>query len=269
MAPEDEREPPIAEAEEDALSDVPAEEPIGSDNDNEDDQVQPVEEPLQPARVAQHERRVTKKKILRTGDQEAPKAVIPRRPTMEQELYLEEQRELAALRAMMGRDERHQLGGSAGSSSRAGHSTDRPGGFARADPHGRWNERGGRSVPGRWNSSPFKTVPYSLRGLQPLAGLSRNEPWASDIVDTCSRLELAPSTAYATAGLSRLDDGMYDDVAMLRRRRVAEDVAASTATSRPAWDPTPWRYCPPQLVRTHRTRNISNALAPTHALCFC
>ena len=174
----------------------------------------------------------------------------PARPTMDQELLMEEQEELELLRAMLARNDSQPGSSGGGGSSSSSHQ--RPSGLSTDRTTGRWCDRSGRSLPGRWNASPYKPAPYSLRGLVPHAGLSRNEPWAFDIVDSCARLELRPSTAYATSGLSRLDDGMNDDVAMLRRRRKAEDHAASVVTNRPAWDATPWHYCPPSLVRMLR-----------------
>jgi len=52
----------------------------------------------------------------------------------------------------------------------------------------------------------------------------------------------------ATAGLRKLNDGQADDIATLRRRRIAEEQAALEANpNRPAWDATPMHYCPPAL----------------------
>jgi len=139
------------------------------------------------------------------------------RPTMKEELRNEEDMELAALREMLSR-----------SSTRNSSST--------------------RRDRAAWNASRFKATPYSLRGLVPMVGLSRNEPWSSNAIDAVKRLELPPSANYATATLSRLDDGMNDDTAMLRRRRMAEERAAAAALGRPEWDPRPLRYVPTQLA---------------------
>ena len=51
----------------------------------------------------------------------------------------------------------------------------------------------------------------------------------------------------ATASLQRLDDGQNDDLAQLRRRRVAEASEAAAATGRPEWDGSPWQYVPSVL----------------------
>ena len=171
---------------------------------------------------------------------------------------MEEEAELVKLREMLGRDERLQ--GSrepavrwprthtVGASLRAGPSTDRFG--AHAVPTGRSNHRafsGGNGLYGGWNASPYKPAPYALRGLTPLDGLSQNEPWSPDVLDTAKRLNLAPSSSYATASLSRLDDGQYDDIAMLHRRKARENLAASTATKRPPWNPASHRDPPASL----------------------
>ena len=102
---------------------------------------------------------------------------------------------------------------------------------------------------GEWNSSPHRSVPHSLRGLKPLPGISKNEPWSPDIVETCRRDALPESSRYATAGLSRLDDGMNDSVAQLYHRRVAEEKRIAKDMRRQAWDSTQWMYVPPALVR--------------------
>ena len=53
----------------------------------------------------------------------------------------------------------------------------------------------------------------------------------------------------ATAGLRKLNDGQADSIADLRRRRVAEDLAALECRPEgtPPWDSTPMHYCPPAL----------------------
>jgi len=51
----------------------------------------------------------------------------------------------------------------------------------------------------------------------------------------------------ATAGLMKLNDGQNDDIAILRKRRVAEEAAASVATGREPWDSTPLHATPPAL----------------------
>ena len=205
------------------------------------------------------------------------------RPTYDQELRIQEQEELATLRELLARpvgsgmgrsntrssaadDHEHSEGGLANgnatdravgssssssrlvSSTRDGNFTDRAFAQRHEDLTGRWADRSGRSLPGRWNKAPFKPVPHALRGLTPAAGVSQNEPWSADVLDTCARLDSSPSHAlYATTGLKRLDDGMYDDIAMLHRRRAEEDALASSSTNRPVWDPTPWHSFPAAL----------------------
>ena len=71
---------------------------------------------------------------------------------------------------------------------------------------------------------------------------------STSIIEKSHELRLPAGHAYATSGLTRLDDGMRDDVAMLRRREKVEERQASAALSRPAWDPSQWRYCPPALM---------------------
>lgn len=51
----------------------------------------------------------------------------------------------------------------------------------------------------------------------------------------------------ATAGLMKLNDGQNDDIATLRKRRVAEEAAAAVATGRPPWDSTAHKDTPPAL----------------------
>ena len=103
-----------------------------------------------------------------------------------------------------------------------------------------------------WNSAAYKRAPYSLRGIRPMVGLSLNDPWGADIVSTCERLDLEPSSSYATSGLSRLDDGLYDSVASLHSRRARESLASQSTLSaalrsRKDWDGTPLRYVPAAL----------------------
>jgi hypothetical protein len=98
---------------------------------------------------------------------------------------------------------------------------------------------------GGWNPSPHRPVPYPLRGMRPMHS---REPWSQTAIEKSHELRLPAGHAYATSGLTRLDDGMRDDVAMLRRREKVEERQASAALSRPAWDPSQWRYCPPALM---------------------
>ena len=95
-----------------------------------------------------------------------------------------------------------------------------------------------------WNASPFRPVPYALRGLRPMHTM---EPWAQQVMDINKKQELRPASAYSTSGLARLDDGMNDSVAMLRRRKTLEDLEFSSVHGRPVWDNTVWHYCPPAL----------------------
>lgn len=107
-----------------------------------------------------------------------------------------------------------------------------------------------------WNSSPFRSAPYALRGLTPLEGFSQKEPWAADYLAACKP---RPSSGYATAGLSRLDDGQFDSIAQMRRRRLSEQLVLSTSMSsnastssmslsqRAPWNSTPMRHAPTAL----------------------
>ena len=122
---------------------------------------------------------------------------------------------------------------------------------------------------GEWNSSPHRSVPHSLRGLKPLPGISKNEPWSPDIVESCRRDNLRESSRYATAGLSRLDDGQNDDVAQLYYRRLAEDKRIAKSTRRRAWDSTQWHYVPAALVRAEsHAQLLGRLLQPSFLLCL-
>ena len=95
-----------------------------------------------------------------------------------------------------------------------------------------------------WNSSPYRPVPYALRGIRPMHTM---EPWAKDVINKCKEENYRPGSEYATQVLSRLDDGLNDDYVALRRRRMAEDAQYAQESGRQAWDNTVWRYCPPAL----------------------
>ena len=95
-----------------------------------------------------------------------------------------------------------------------------------------------------WNSSPHRPVPYTLRGMRPMHTM---DPWSKDVILERKHQQLPSSASYSTACLTRLDDGMYDNVAALFSRQRKEDGGFVEQTSRPAWDPTPWRYVPPAL----------------------
>jgi len=98
---------------------------------------------------------------------------------------------------------------------------------------------------GGWNTSPHRSVPYALRGIRPMHTM---EPWAKGVINKCKEEELrAGGSSYATAGLSRLDDGSRDDTVLLRRRRAIEDMEASSLHGRPMWDSSPWHYTPSAL----------------------
>ena len=98
---------------------------------------------------------------------------------------------------------------------------------------------------GGWNTAPYRPVPYALRGVRPM---HTYEPWGKDVILQSRKTGMMAGTVYATATLKRLDDGMYDSVAQLHRRRAVEDAQLSEVTGRPAWDPTQWRYCPAALT---------------------
>lgn len=51
----------------------------------------------------------------------------------------------------------------------------------------------------------------------------------------------------ATSSLCRLNDGLFDSVAQLYKRRQAEDRALTQVTRKAPWDPSVWRYTPPAL----------------------
>jgi hypothetical protein len=95
-----------------------------------------------------------------------------------------------------------------------------------------------------WNSSPHRPVPYTLRGMRPMHTM---DPWSKDVMLERKHQQLPPGSSYSTACLTRLDDGMHDSVAALFNRQRKEERATAEQTSRPAWDPTPWRYVPPAL----------------------
>jgi len=102
-----------------------------------------------------------------------------------------------------------------------------------------------KKQPGDWDATPHRAVPYTLRGLRPLHTI---EPWSKSVLDSCKRLELRACSSYATSGLSRLDDGMNDDIVQLRRRQLLErSMRNGSSAPRPEWDATPWLYTPPAL----------------------
>jgi len=70
-----------------------------------------------------------------------------------------------------------------------------------------------------WDSTTFRPVPYTLRGLK----ITSNEPWLGEVGHN-------PETMYATSCLSRLDDGQRDTVVELFNRRQEEN--ASVAVNR-------------------------------------
>ena len=98
--------------------------------------------------------------------------------------------------------------------------------------------------PAGWNNTQFRPVPYQLRGMRPMHTI---EPWSGPMLDSCRRFDLRATDNYDSSGLARLDDGLNDDIVMLRRRRMEEDMRASSVMMRPAWDSTPWHYVPPTL----------------------
>lgn len=104
----------------------------------------------------------------------------------------------------------------------------------------------GHKDPSRgWDSSPHKPIPYSLRGLKPVYSA---DPWTRTALESWSRLEMRPSSSYATAGLTKLDDGSRDDIVALRQRKMAEDRAAIAGTKhQKPWDESQWKYVPPSL----------------------
>jgi len=96
-----------------------------------------------------------------------------------------------------------------------------------------------------WNSSVYKPVPHSLRGLKPIYSA---EPWCRDHLEKWCSSGMSPSQLYSTATFMKLDDGQRDTVAQqFRRKKNEENYAIMKATHASPWDPTPWVYVPPGL----------------------
>lgn len=97
------------------------------------------------------------------------------------------------------------------------------------------HERGWSYKPGvpPWDPSPYRKAPYELRGLKTVT----NEPWVEDV-------KRNPETNYATACLSRLDDGQNDSGALLFQRRKEENEKIAANRGLMPWHNSPvlWRF---------------------------
>ena len=140
------------------------------------------------------------------------------------------------------------------------------------------NPRGGWSnnphIPA-WDGRALRSVPYECRGLKPVV---TKEPWTAGLDEawkppsptgsptkapiSLRGAEDAAGGSYATAGLKRLDDGLFDSVAAAFNRRKREDaeVCATSSpdlclsTCLPRVDSTAFaRHAPALLTRTCRT----------------
>lgn len=95
-----------------------------------------------------------------------------------------------------------------------------------------------------WDSTPHRNVPYGCRGIK-LAN-EREMPWGRSSKKAWEYSEAA-GMGFATAALHKLDDGSTDDIAMLKKRRDAEDRKYADATNRRPWDFTAYHNTPPAL----------------------
>ena len=105
------------------------------------------------------------------------------------------------------------------------------------------HERGWTGLRGAapWDPSPFRPVPYSVRGQM----IVTNEPWIEDV-------KANPETSYATSGFSRLDDGQNDSAALLFQRRLEENKKIAANRGLVPWHESPvlWRFPSGQAGRS-------------------
>ena len=92
-----------------------------------------------------------------------------------------------------------------------------------------------------WDPSPYRAVPYELRGMKTVT----NEPWVEDV-------KANPELNMATSSLSRLDDGQNDSGAILFQRRKEEDEAIAANRGLIPWHNSPvlWRFPSGQAGRS-------------------
>jgi hypothetical protein len=105
------------------------------------------------------------------------------------------------------------------------------------------HERGWTGLKGAapWDPSPFRAVPYEVRGQK----IVTNEPWIEDV-------KANPETHYATSGFSRLDDGQNDSAAMVFQRRLEENKKIAAHRGLMPWHESPvlWRFPSGQAGRS-------------------
>jgi len=92
-----------------------------------------------------------------------------------------------------------------------------------------------------WDPSPYRKVPYELRGL----ATTTNEPWLDAVA-------AAPEINMATSGLSRLDDGQTDSTVLSFQRRKEEDETIAANRGLTPWHSSPvlWRFPSGQAGRS-------------------
>ena len=97
------------------------------------------------------------------------------------------------------------------------------------------HERGWSGLRGAapWDSTSYKAVPYTLRGLK----IQSNEAWVGEVGHN-------PETMFATSCLSRLDDGSRDTVVDLFNRRKEENDKVAANRGLLPWHSSPvlWRW---------------------------
>ena len=102
-----------------------------------------------------------------------------------------------------------------------------------------------------WNSTPFRGIPYALRGLK----TTTNEPWVEQVGPN-------PEMNFATSGLNRLDDGQNDTVAELFLRRQEENAKIAINRGLVPWHSSPvlWRFPSGQAGRSIEYGEIASTL---------
>ena len=116
------------------------------------------------------------------------------------------------------------------------------------------HERGWSGLKGAppWDPSPYRKVPYELRGMKTIT----NEPWVEDV-------KASPETNYASAGLARLDDGQNDSAALLFQRRFEENQKIAGNRGLIPWHQSPvlWRFPSGQAGRSIEYGETDTTLA--------
>jgi len=105
------------------------------------------------------------------------------------------------------------------------------------------HERGWSGLKGAppWDPSPYRKVPYEIRGLK----VRTNEPWVEDV-------KADPELNMATSGFARLDDGQNDSQLLLFQRRLEENNQIAQNRNLIPWHESPvlWRFPSGQAGRS-------------------